>query len=160
MTPARGARLALVLSAFPIGAATDRIARASIDRRLAACVQRTEVRSTYRWRGRIVRDREWLLVFKTTEARAARLLAFLRSEHPYEVPEIVELPGARANRAYVDYLTEALSIGGAGRGRPRRAGRPKASPRRPAGPRAPGGPSPRGTRGRRRRRSRRTGRRP
>ena len=50
-------------------AEADVIALALVERRLAACVQRLPIRSTYRWRGTVERDDEVLLLVKTRRDR-------------------------------------------------------------------------------------------
>lgn len=47
----------------------DRIAALLVERRLAACVQRLPIRSTYRWQGCVEHDDEILLLVKTIRAR-------------------------------------------------------------------------------------------
>lgn len=94
----------------------SRIARALVERRLAACVQVVgPIQSTYRWKGRIETAREWLCLMKTTRGRYAELEAALLNLHPYELPEVVSVAFAGGSRGYLEWLSEAL--GGA---KPRR----------------------------------------
>jgi periplasmic divalent cation tolerance protein len=87
----KGDRVILVLSTVP-EADSARIAETLVSERLVACVNAAPVRSTYRWKGEICRDREELLVMKTREGLFARVLERMREIHPYEVPEIIALP--------------------------------------------------------------------
>ena len=64
------------------------IADALVDRRLAACVQQVEIRSTYRWQGSVARDDEILLLVKTHRSRYQAVEAAVRSLHSYDVPAI------------------------------------------------------------------------
>lgn len=58
--------------------------------RLAACAQVGDpVDSTYWWRSELESAREWTVQFKTALDRADRLVAHLRANHPYQVPEIL-----------------------------------------------------------------------
>ena len=64
----------------------DRIARALVEQHLAACTQRWEVRSLYRWRREVAQAPEWLLSFRTLEERIGDLERAVREHHAYELP--------------------------------------------------------------------------
>jgi periplasmic divalent cation tolerance protein len=81
----------IVLSSAP-SADADRIARALVDARVAACVTvLSHAKSTYRWKGVVEQSDEALLWIKTTDDRLAALVETLRAAHPYDVPEIVPI---------------------------------------------------------------------
>lgn len=68
----------------------QRLARALIDRRLAACVQLdTGVQSHYRWKGETCADTEVRLTIKSLPAKLASLQDFMAEQHPYEVPQLL-----------------------------------------------------------------------
>ena len=80
----------LVLCTVPDEALADTIARALVEERLAACVNRIPgVVSTYRWRGAVQSDAELLLLVKTTSARFAAVRDRIVALHRYELPEVV-----------------------------------------------------------------------
>jgi len=88
----------------------SRIARALVERRLAACVNIVAgVRSVYAWRGEICDDAEMLLVSKTTRGRFEALAATIRELHSYDVPEIVALPTAAVDPAYAAWLAGSVA---------------------------------------------------
>ena len=146
--------LRVVYCAFPDAASARRIGDAVVARRLAACVNRFPIESTYRWKGAIERTTEVVGLFKTSPRKVGALFAFLAREHPYEVPDIFELTVARAHRPYLEYLAATLERGL--RIPPDRLpGRDHLT--RPGSPRARGAHGPRRTRGRHRPPSRRTG---
>lgn len=90
----------------------DRIADQLVERRLAACVNVLPgVRSVYRWRGRVERDEEHLLVIKTTAHRFEALRDEIVRLHPYDVPEIVALTIEAGHRPYLDWLDASCSDG-------------------------------------------------
>lgn len=86
----------------------DRLARAAVERRLAACVQTEAVRSTYRWQGAIACEPEVRLMFKTTRAHYPALEALLQELHPYELPAIFALPVTEASGDYAAWLAASL----------------------------------------------------
>ncbi len=90
----------------------DRIARALVEERLAACVSRVPgVVSTYLWKGDVEISGELLLVIKTTRARFEALRARLVDLHPYDVPELIALDIAQGHAPYLAWLTESVSDG-------------------------------------------------
>ncbi len=99
----------VVLCTVGSGEDAERIARGLLDRRLAACVNVVPgVTSFYRWKGEVAQDAEHLLVMKTTAARFEALREALVELHPYDVPEIVELPIERGHAAYLDWIDASV----------------------------------------------------
>lgn len=97
----------LVLTNCPDADCAERIARALVDARLAACVNiLAPARSVYRWQGAVEQADEVPLLIKTTAGRYAALEAAIRQHHPYEVPEIVALPIDRGLPAYLQWLAD------------------------------------------------------
>jgi periplasmic divalent cation tolerance protein len=66
----------------------QRIARALVERRLAACAQISEIESIYRWEGALQQEPECRVLLKTVDERYAEVEATLRELHPYELPAI------------------------------------------------------------------------
>jgi periplasmic divalent cation tolerance protein len=98
-------QILLVLTNVPDGDTADRIARLVVGQRLAACVNILgAVRSVYRWQGVVEDAIEVPLLIKTTADRYAELEAAIRTEHPYDVPEIVALPMSTGLPAYLDWV--------------------------------------------------------
>ena len=85
------------------------LARALVERRLAACVQIERIDSVYRWQGEVCAEPECRLLCKTTEARWPALLAALTELHPYELPAIHAVALERLAPAYAAWLAEACS---------------------------------------------------
>lgn len=106
----------VVFSTAASVAQAEPIARALVEERLAACVNIVgPVRSIYRWQGRIVRDREVMMIIKTRDTMLKRLERRVRELHPYEVPELLVLDVANGSAPYLDWLlaaTGARSVGG------------------------------------------------
>jgi periplasmic divalent cation tolerance protein len=87
----------------------DRIARALVEERVAACVNVVSgVRSFYRWKWTVENDEELLLVIKTRRDRLDALRAALVSRHPYEVPELVVMDVVAGHPPYLSWIDESL----------------------------------------------------
>ena len=99
-------RLALVLCNAPRDDA-ERIARAVVERRLAACVNVVPgVVSFYWWDGKLERDEECTLLVKTRHELVAPLTDAIEAIHPYEVPEVIAVPieVGQGNPAYAAWV--------------------------------------------------------
>ena len=60
---------------------------------LAACVNIVpQITSVYRWKGKVEKDNEILLIIKSRKSRLQELTSFICQNHPYEVPEVISLP--------------------------------------------------------------------
>lgn len=66
------------------------LARAILERRLAACVQVEErLTSFYRWEGKACEDPEVRLTIKTLPACEPLLRALFGEQHPYDLPQFL-----------------------------------------------------------------------
>ena len=85
----------------------DRLARALVEERLAACVNRVApVQSVYRWEGKLEQSEEQLLIIKTQRSLFTALEKRVRELHSYTVPEIVALPIIEGSQDYLRWLAE------------------------------------------------------
>jgi len=96
---------AVVLTACGVEVA-PRIAAALVAEKLAACVQRLPIDSTYRWKGEVETAREALLLIKIRAADYAAVEQAIRALHDYEVPEIIALPVMQGFAGYLSWLDE------------------------------------------------------
>lgn len=88
----------------------NRIARALVTSRLAACVNisGTPFHSIYRWKRKIEQAAEFLLLIKTSQTRLASLQSEIKRLHSYEVPEFLVLPVSAGSPAYLAWLDDCL----------------------------------------------------
>ena len=88
----------------------ERLARALVEERLAACVNRIPaVQSVYRWEGKVEESTEELLVIKTRADRFAALEKRVSELHSYSVPEVIALPIVSGSEAYLKWLGEQVA---------------------------------------------------
>jgi periplasmic divalent cation tolerance protein len=87
-----------------------RIARVVVTKRLAACVNvvLSPVESVYRWKNKVEKAREVLLLIKTTANLLARLEREVKRLHSYAVPEFIALPVAAGSREYLSWLGDCV----------------------------------------------------
>ena len=82
-----------------------RIAEELVNQKLAACVQvLPEMQSIYVWKGEVQREREVLIIAKSTRANFEKLERRVREIHSYDTPEVIALPIIAGSGRYLDWL--------------------------------------------------------
>jgi periplasmic divalent cation tolerance protein len=85
------------------------IAREIVARRQAACVNILPgVRSIYRWKGKICKDGELLLLVKTLEREFDAVAETIRELHSYELPEILSFDVAQGEPRFLEWIAGNL----------------------------------------------------
>ncbi len=88
----------------------ERIGEALVVEHLAACCSVVPmIHSFYYWEGQLKREHEALLLIKTVESRAAAVQEFVRKNHAYELPEILQVPIDGGFPAYLRWLEEQVA---------------------------------------------------
>ncbi len=88
----------------------ERLTDLLVKKRLIACGQISgPVTSTYWWNDEIVTTAEVVLSMKTTTDHYADLERTIRSNHTYQLPEIIALPVIRISDDYRDWLARELT---------------------------------------------------
>ena len=85
------------------------IARELVARRQAACVNIVPgIRSIYRWKGKICKDGELLLIVKTMDSEFEGAAATIRELHSYELPEILSFQATHGEPRFLDWIAGSL----------------------------------------------------
>jgi periplasmic divalent cation tolerance protein len=85
----------------------ENIARALVEKRLAACVNLVPgIKSIYRWEGAVEEADEVLLIIKTASDRIEDLKNALPSLHPYTVPELILVEINAGLKPYLDWINK------------------------------------------------------
>ncbi|NXR42467.1 CUTA protein, partial [Zosterops hypoxanthus] len=83
------------------------IARAIMDKKLAAYVNILPKSSAlYFWKGELEESTEILLLVKTRTSKIGELSNYIRSIHPFEIPDIISLPIDQGNPLYLRWIGE------------------------------------------------------
>lgn len=94
-----------VLTTVPDLESGERLGRALVEERLAACANVVPgVVSLYWWEGSLERSGEALVIFKTTEDRLDALQARAAELHPYEVPEVMSFSVRAGHAPYLEWV--------------------------------------------------------
>jgi periplasmic divalent cation tolerance protein len=103
-----GARL--IISTFANEKSVREIAyEMMVNAKLCACVSYTRVRSLYWWENKLNDEEEFIALFKTTKKKAKELRDKIEKQHPYDVPEILEISIDKASNNYLYWLIGSTS---------------------------------------------------
>jgi len=98
----------IVFVTTPNNDAAARIAEALVSERLAACVNIVPaIESIYRWEGKVARDREALMMIKTTGERYPEVERRVKELHSYSTPEVVAIAIEQGSLQYLEWLRDS-----------------------------------------------------
>lgn len=90
----------------------ERVARAVVRERLAACANlNAGAKSIFTWKGELLEERECIGVFKSTEDKLETLHARIIELHSYECPCVVSWPLSRGNIPFLKWIEESTQEG-------------------------------------------------
>jgi periplasmic divalent cation tolerance protein len=102
---------AIIISTFATEKSLRDIAYEMIvNAKLCACVSYTKVRSLYWWENKLNEEEEFIALFKTSKKKAKELRSRIEKQHPYDIPEILEISIDKASKPYLAWLIESTSI--------------------------------------------------
>ncbi len=89
-------------------AQANKIAEKLVAEKLVACANIVPgIQSIFRWKGKVDRAKEVLLVLKSHRRHFPAIVKTVQSLHSYDVPEVVALPIIEGNKDYLNWLTES-----------------------------------------------------
>ena len=95
----------LLMVTCPDRKTAEGIARRLVAGSLAACGNVTApVTSVYRWKGKVRREAEVMLLLKTRKSLVGACVKAIRGAHPYELPEIIALPIVGGLKGYLAWI--------------------------------------------------------
>ena len=98
------ASLLLVVTTVGSRDEADRIARALVEQRLAACAQISAIDSYYVWEDEVRHDAEFRVLFKVAASAYDEVEQAIRARHSYDLPAIHAIPVERAYAPYADWV--------------------------------------------------------
>jgi periplasmic divalent cation tolerance protein len=97
----------LIISTAGSKEEASRIAHALVEQKLAACVNIVgPIESVYRWQEKVETAAEFLLLIKSTSAKAAMAAARIRDLHSYDLPEAIEINIDGGSADYLKWIAE------------------------------------------------------
>jgi periplasmic divalent cation tolerance protein len=99
-----GGVLVVLVTAVNQGEAV-KIGKKVVAAKLAACVSIIPgIQSIYRWKGKVVKEQEALLIMKSTKKCYRALERAVKTMHTYETPEIIALPIEAGFGRYIEWV--------------------------------------------------------
>lgn len=87
----------------------QRIGQSLVNKKLVACCNIvSNIKSIFRWKGKIDKSDEVLLILKTKKDVFQKVVQEVRNLHPYEVPEIIALPIVYGNKDYLGWIEKEV----------------------------------------------------
>ena len=85
-----------------------KITKEILNKKLAACIQSSEIESSYFWEGKIEHNLEYKLDIKTSKEKAKELIGFIKLIHSYEIPEIIVTPIIDGSKDYFKWIDDSI----------------------------------------------------
>ncbi|RME79777.1 MAG: divalent-cation tolerance protein CutA [Methanobacteriota archaeon] len=95
--------VAVVMTTFSREEDAENVATLLLSKSLASCIQMSNIKSLYKWKGRLEKGKEVLCIIKCLKDNIEGVVEEIKKNHTYEVPEIIVLEG-RASKEYVDWM--------------------------------------------------------
>ena len=106
-TAAAPREILMVTTTVATEAEAKRLAHSVLHARLAACVQVEPITAYFHWEGALEECRELRVACKTAASAMPALMALLRKQHPYTLPQLVVQP-VQASAEYGCWVDEQL----------------------------------------------------
>jgi len=98
-----------VYAVFANAEEAERIGRAMVEERLAACINILgPIRSIYRWQGAVESADEVAAIFKTANAAVDALITRIVALHSYDVPCVVSWPIDKIPSSYAEWVEDSV----------------------------------------------------
>jgi periplasmic divalent cation tolerance protein len=100
----------VVLVTSPNRSVSEKLSKGLVNQKLAACVSLVPgVTSRYWWKGKIETSREELLIIKTAKSKLSVLTRWIKTNHPYQICEVLTLPIVGGNPDYLNWIDQSLN---------------------------------------------------
>lgn len=84
----------------------EKIAKALLKKKLAACIQVSNITSFYTWKESIHMDEEYQLLIKCKSEDYLEIENCVKLNHSYEVPEVIQMDIAQGHPDYLNWIKE------------------------------------------------------
>ena len=100
----------IILCTCPNEETATKIATKLVQEKFAACVNIIpNIRSIYTWKNKIENNSESLLIIKTKKELYKKVEVSSMALHPYECPEIIEIPITQGFAVYLNWISDSTS---------------------------------------------------
>ena len=67
------------------------------------------IKSIYRWKGKINEDSEYLLIIKTVKRVEEDVFENICKLHSYDTPEMISIPVTGGEKSYLNWLSKSVA---------------------------------------------------
>ncbi len=100
-------KLIIIQTTCPNKDEAKNIAKILIEKKLAACIQMSEIESFYKWEGEFCEDNEVLLSIKTKKDNFKKIKSKIKELHSYDVPEIISCDIKNVSNDYKKFIGDS-----------------------------------------------------
>lgn len=105
--------ICVLYSTFPSHKEAEAVVAELLDRKLIACANLFgEVRSVFRWEGKVASETEVIMIAKTTAERVDEAIAQLTQLHSYDCPCVTSWPVTAGNAEYLKWVGDEVQKSG------------------------------------------------
>ena len=85
------------------------VAKKLVEEKLAACVTVLPgAISHFFWEGKLSREKEAVMIAKTTRNNARKMINMIKKIHSYQIPEVLFFQAAQGEKKYLDWVKKCL----------------------------------------------------
>lgn len=85
-----------------------KIGKMLLEKRLVACVEISTIESSYIWKGKIEKAKEFELSLKTKSTFYKPIEKLILANHSYELPQIIALPFLNISKPYAEWIESCI----------------------------------------------------
>ena len=101
-------KYSIIISTFGDKESAKKTAKMLVEQRLAACVQLFPIESIYLWKDKITEDDEIVLLIKSKTELFEEITTFIKKNHSYDVPEIIQIPITDGLPQYLNWIDDCV----------------------------------------------------
>lgn len=72
--------------------------------KLIACYNLFPVESAYWWKGKILSEKETMMILKTKDSNFKKIQDHMKKHSGYEVPEVIAIKPSQVNKPYLNWI--------------------------------------------------------
>lgn len=96
----------IVSTTFPTKESAKAMIDVVLEKNLGACIQLMPIESFYPWNVQVCEESECLMLIKTRTEHYDAIEALIQAHHPYEIPQILQIPIEKGLDAYLAWMEE------------------------------------------------------
>ena len=98
-------KICIAYITFPSKREAEKIAMKLLNEKLVACFNMFPIESLYRWKGKVEKSKEVVLIAKLLKKNLKRMIKIVKKYHPYTIP-FIGVIDVDINKEYFDWMKE------------------------------------------------------